>query len=190
MAAQADYRRLHSFLSPSRRSPEDRQEATKHINEPDVNEVLNIARNSLIGSSAVFAGLLAIPFAPNFKELEDASEQFYLFALVLQLAAVACFLSTSIISVIGGGNLRHQAFAGLPDTAISYSMCHHRECVLEACTASPLHWLWMLRMRAEHHSRCCHTVSAWQCNSIPSICPLPHHLGVCMGHPSLAQHCS
>lgn len=103
MAGQGDYRRLHSFLSPSRRSPEERQEATKHIKEPDVNEVLNIARNSLIGSSAVFAGLLAIPFAPNFNQLEEASEKFYLTALVLQLAAVACFLCTSIISVIGGG---------------------------------------------------------------------------------------
>ncbi|KAK9838827.1 hypothetical protein WJX74_004043 [Apatococcus lobatus] len=102
MTVRADYQRLHSFLSPSRRNPEQRQEATKHINEPDVNEVLNIARNSLIGSSAVFAGLLSIPFAPNFKDLEEASEHFYLTALVLQLAAVACFLCTSIISVIGG----------------------------------------------------------------------------------------
>ncbi len=102
MAAQ-NYRRLNSFLATSRRNPEERQEATKHINEPDVNEVLNIARNSLIGSSAVFAGLIAIPFAPNFNELENGSDIFYLTALVLQLAAVACFLSTSIIAVVGGG---------------------------------------------------------------------------------------
>ncbi len=103
MAATSEYQRLNSFLSQSRRNPEQRQEATKHIKEPDVNEVLNIARNSLIGSSAVFAGLIAIPFAPNFNQLENGSEKFYMAALVLQLCAVACFLSTSIVAVVGGG---------------------------------------------------------------------------------------
>ena len=102
MAAR-NYQRLDSILSGSRRSPEERQEATKHIKEPDVTEVLNIARNSLIGSSAVFAGLIAIPFAPNFNDLEDGSEIFYLAALVLQLSAVACFLCTSIVAVLCGG---------------------------------------------------------------------------------------
>ena len=150
MAARADYQRLHSFLSPSRRNPEQRQEATKHISEPDVNEVLNIARNSLIGSSAVFAGLLAIPFAPNFNDLEEGSDHFYLAALVLQLAAVACFLCTSIVSVVGGGTY-------IPLQALWRGRhgCQHvmwcRGGFLESSEACSLHRLWMLCKRAQHH---------------------------------------